>query len=377
MKKVPASAPGINVDPEFKALIPPLQPEERELLKESIKAHGVRDPVVYWKETGALLDGHNRLKILLELSAEGATADGPELTSVSLPDRAAAKTWIIKNQIGRRNLNESQRAMCAARLSNLEPGDNQHSSNDLTSQDDAARLFNVSVPSIKRAKTVLESGRQDLIEQVDRGTIRASRAYNMLALAEYKDQVEALARLPTPDAPKGMYDVIVIDFPWPGQQYGQRDDRPQQAGVGYPKMTEEEVLAWDVAYEHAADDCHFFFWATHKALPLAFEVLKRRGLDYRWTFVWHKPGGFQCLGQPQLNCEFIVYATKGSPKFIDTKDFPVCFEAPRKGNSVKPEEFYETIRRVTAGRRIDFFNRRPIKEFDVWGKEAPAEEASA
>lgn len=168
-------------------------------------------------------------------------------------------------------------------------------------------------------------------------------------------------------APTGQYDVIVVDPPWPIEKI-ERDARPNQIALDYPTLTEDELCALELP---AADRCHVWLWATHRFLPLAFRLLEQWALKYVCTFVWHKPGGFQPVGLPQFNCEFALYARKGAPVLLDTKRLPTCFEAPRAGHSAKPEEFYEFVRRVTGGRRLDMFNRRKIAGFDGYGNEAP------
>ena len=110
----------LKIDKEFAALIPPLSAEELSGLEDNLMIDGVRDALVVWEDEGILLDGHNRYTIAKKHDL------AYRVKCLGFKTRDEAKLWIIKNQVGRRNLSESQRAMCAARLATLERGDNQH-----------------------------------------------------------------------------------------------------------------------------------------------------------------------------------------------------------------------------------------------------------
>jgi hypothetical protein len=83
-------------DDEFKTLLPALTPEQYKELEASCIKDGIRDALVLWD--GILLDGHNRHAIAQEHELDYKTQ------AVSLPDREAAKKWIIRSAIARRNL---------------------------------------------------------------------------------------------------------------------------------------------------------------------------------------------------------------------------------------------------------------------------------
>jgi len=168
----------------------------------------------------------------------------------------------------------------------------------------------------------------------------------------------------------GPFGTVVIDPPWHMEKID-RDVRPNQDAFDYPTMTETDLAAFwtsEVAPKLEAD-CHCFMWTTQKHLPASLRLIEGFGFKYVLVMVWHKPGGFQPVGLPQYNCEFIVYARRGSPVFVDTKAFDCCFEAPRREHSRKPDAFYDTIRRVTGGSRIDVFSREARDGFAQFGNE--------
>ncbi len=88
----------LHADAEFERLIPPLARAERELLEASLKQEGCREPLIVWAGHNIILDGHNRWAICNLHDIPFRTAD------LELPDRDAARNWLIQRQFSRRNL---------------------------------------------------------------------------------------------------------------------------------------------------------------------------------------------------------------------------------------------------------------------------------
>ena len=98
------------IDPEFKALIPPLAPEELAQLEANIVADGCRDPLVTWR--GILIDGHNRFAICSKHGLEFQTVER------EFSDREAVMDWMDANQLGRRNIQPQQAEFLRGRIYN-------------------------------------------------------------------------------------------------------------------------------------------------------------------------------------------------------------------------------------------------------------------
>jgi len=389
----------IFIDSEFANYIRPLSDEEFEKLKESIKLEGIRDPLVVWN--GFLIDGYHRYKIAQEHNLEY------KIVEIELPDKDAVKEWIIKNQLGRRNLTEQEVSYYRGKLyeaQKLNHGGNRTASvhfAHLKTAEEIAQKYGVNESTVRRdevfsrsvdkvaeevgeeAKRAILSGQANIpkkdveklieikqeapefIEPVLNGEITISKAVQETKRKKITEKLNDIETIEA-KAVEGVFDVIVIDPPWPIEKI-ERDIAPNQVKLDYPTMTIDEIKELKIP---CADNCHVWLWTTQKYLPAAFEILELWNLKYVCTFVWHKPGGFQPFELPQYNCEFALYAKKGNPKFVDFKDFKLCFDAPRGSHSEKPDFFYNLVRRVTAGRRLDMFNRRKIEGFETWGKEA-------
>jgi ParB-like chromosome segregation protein Spo0J len=147
-------------------LFPLLTGAEFDALVADIKANGLLQPIVLFD--GAILDGRNRYRACL--------AAGVAPGFVAWHGRGNPAAYVISQNLHRRHLNESQRAMVAAKLAKLPVGSNQHASIEAPSQEIAAELLNVSRSAVQRAAKVRDHGTPELVAAVERGEVAVSRA---------------------------------------------------------------------------------------------------------------------------------------------------------------------------------------------------------
>lgn len=166
---------------------------------------------------------------------------------------------------------------------------------------------------------------------------------------------------------RGTYAAIVIDPPWEVQDI-EREVRPRQVGWDYPTMTEAELAAFKPMRKLPNSDCHLYLWTTHKHLPAAFRLARAWGFNYQCLMTWRKNVGITPYSW-MYSTEHVLFCRRGSLDLLELGK-RLDFEAPVREHSRKPDEFYELVRHVSPGPRLDVFSRESRPGFDSWGNEA-------
>ena len=368
-------------------LFPMLPDVELRELAADIKANGLQQPIVMF---GAqLLDGRNRWR-----ACEMANIE-PRVRDWNGDDPVA---FVVSLNLKRRHLDESQRAMVAARIATMRQG----SRTDIRqicgkSQEQAADLLNVSPRSVGDARKVIEKGAPQLAAAVEAGEIAVSTAaviadmkceeqgeiLRKLEVGEARNAKEAIrqfnreeriVRLERASAPLDLgrrYPIILADPPW---QYDDADSRGA-AEDHYPTMDTTAIAAIPVE-KHATDDAVLFLWATSALLPDAMRVMGQWGFEYRSSAVWVKSR--IGLGHWfRIRHEFLLVGVRGRMPPPATGDRPdSVIHADLSEHSRKPDEVHALIKRMWPSLdRLELFARRPVDGFDVWGNQAKGDAA--
>lgn len=186
-----------EIDPEFQAAIPPLSETELSILTESLKAEGCRESLLVWN--GLLIDGHNRYEIC-------TAHDIPFKTSgVYFASRTDALIWIKKNQLGRRNLTDYQRAEIALSLKEdlaklarermlagkFDPVQNSAHGNEGKTRDALAGIAGVSHDTLAKVERIEAEAIPEIRKMARHGNVSIHAASQIAALSESDQRIVA------------------------------------------------------------------------------------------------------------------------------------------------------------------------------------------
>jgi N6-adenosine-specific RNA methylase IME4 len=374
-------------------LFPLIEGNEFDELVADIRANGIREPI--WICDGQILDGRNRYR-------------GSAVAGVDCPMRTYEGTdplgFVVSLNLKRRHLNESQRAMVTAKITNLGKGQRADRVDGPIGLSTASAMMNVGERSAKRARVVLESGVPALARAVERGDISVSAGADIARLPkEEQEQMVAVGKKEIVEAykvirqeasdakkerrqekeqtlaakilamPETRFGVIYADPPWKFTPYSVETGLDRAADNHYPTTATDNICSIDVP---SADDAALFLWATAPMLPDALKVMSAWGFTYKSHIIWGKDRigtGYWARNKHEL----LLIGTRGEiPAPAPGTQPESLIMAPLSAHSVKPDVFHEIIERIyPTVPKLEMFARRPRDGWTLWGYEAPREAA--
>jgi hypothetical protein len=161
-----------------------------------IKAHGLHNPITLYETK--IIDGRNRERACEEAGVE------PFYDSYDGDDPLG---FVVSQNVARRHLDDSQRAMIAARLENMKQGRPEKDASwhlSPITRADAAVMLKVGARSIARASEVLDKADPALVKAVEQGRVTVSCATEIIKLNLDSEDTNLLMMLPQPDIPRNV-----------------------------------------------------------------------------------------------------------------------------------------------------------------------------
>lgn len=377
-------------------LFPMLPEQEIREMADDICTNGLNHPIVLYE--GKILDGRNRL----------AACQFGELEP-SFVDYAGTDPlgFVLSENLRRRHLSESQRAMVAAQIVDWDFGMNQATagSANLPTRKAAERL-SISERAVIAAKRIRDHGAAELVEAIRDGrvSVHAGEALSTLAveaqrevLAREEKQIVARAkeiraarqklrhtvrlahmdmvaergRATAPGKLSRQYSVGLADCPWKFGVHSEVTGREKSAENHYPTIATDEIIALFRDLDPFTENAVFFCWATNPMLLDGLRLLAELGFTYVHHWVWDKEvAGTGYWGRDRH--EILLIGRRGDIAAPLPGSQPETVHRERKGkHSAKPDFYAETIERLFPGiARLEMFCRSPRPGWDAWGFEA-------
>jgi len=354
----------LKINKTLKNQIMSLTKDEFELLEENILRDGIREPLSIWK--GTILDGHNRYAIAKKYGLPFRTEE------IEIKNMSDARVWMIKNQLGKRNLSVFSRAELALELQDIvskQARKNQIAGVRLNLDKgiDTAKILS-ELSSCSRAcfykiKKLIPLVTVEERNDLRKGELSINAAYNRVSVREHENRIKAVPY------PVGKYRILMIDPPWRYDSFS----RTQQSSAvcPYPTMTIDELSELPIK-ELTTDRSMLFLWATSAHLEKAFTLIRAWGFVYTGSsFVWEKTNRRTLVGNyNKPTHEFLLIAKRSKSQNFSTKKHRSVVQAPRTTHSKKPAVFRKIIEDMGYnGRRLEMFAREKHKGWTCWGNE--------
>ena len=172
-------------------ILPLIEGPQFDELVVSIKERGQLDPIVIYE--GAILDGRNRYRACLQAGVEPRTVEF---------NGAFPHLFVMDRNLHRRDLTPSQRALAIAMYAEFNNrGANQHTNGGWLPRPilkDHANKADISVASVKRARTVVNFGTPDEIAAVKNGHSLAGIARKVYARRQRQPKPPKPPKTPAP-----------------------------------------------------------------------------------------------------------------------------------------------------------------------------------
>jgi len=173
-----------------------------------------------------------------------------------------------------------------------------------------------------------------------------------------------------------MYNLLVIDPPWPKKKGGIRSARPNQGrSLDYQTLSIIEIFALLDAkiFPLTLTPHTVFMWATEEFLTDCEHQMTSRSYKRHARLIWNKTNGVAPAFSVRFSHEYLLWFYK--PKFTPVhpscrgKFTTVFTEKPRE-HSRKPDIAYNMIKEMFPdATRLDVFSREDRPGWDVWGDE--------
>ena len=187
-----------RIDEELKSVMPHLTQEEYEELERSLLLDGFKgSPIIVWDDI--IIDGHNRYELCIKHDILF------EVKELKFNSKEEVIQWMIRAQLGRRNLSPIQRIAIAekyrsiytkqARQNKSANGGDKKSElknsatpispkNKIDVRAKLAETANVSTDTYTKGKKILDSQNEELIHQVESGEKSINKAYQEIKKQE-------------------------------------------------------------------------------------------------------------------------------------------------------------------------------------------------